>query len=272
MNKLHYAILNHLSPKAGRSIFSARLIELLAFTYKQALCCLFPIFVFLMLATSHYVTIIPRYDFMLITCLGMQIYMYKSGLESKHEVLVILVFHLLGLVMELHKVNVGSWSYPEFAYVKIGNVPLYSGFMYASVASYICQSWTRMKLNMINWPKLPWTILVGSLIYFNFFTNAYVQDIRWFIVPILLFVFRKNWVEFNNNGVVRKMPMLVSFFLIGFFIWLAESIATFLGAWKYTYQHAGWEMVHWQKLSSWALLVIVSVIIVAQLKNIKYGK
>jgi uncharacterized membrane protein YoaT (DUF817 family) len=65
------------------------------------------------------------------------------------------------------------------------------------------------------------------------------------------------------------MPVIVSFLLIGFFIWLAENMATFLGAWKYAYQHKGWAMVNYQKISSWAFLVIVSYIIVAELKMVK---
>jgi uncharacterized membrane protein YoaT (DUF817 family) len=68
------------------------------------------------------------------------------------------------------------------------------------------------------------------------------------------------------------MPALLSFLLIGFFIWMAENIATFLGAWKYAYQHAGWKMVSWHKITSWSLLVIVSIIIVGQLKLLKMSR
>jgi uncharacterized membrane protein YoaT (DUF817 family) len=50
---------------------------------------------------------------------------------------------------------------------------------------------------------------------------------------------------------------------------LAENIATFLGAWKYAYQHHAWTLVNYQKISSWAFLVIVSYIIVAELKMFK---
>ena len=66
-----------------------------------------------------------------------------------------------------------------------------------------------------------------------------------------------------------RMPVVISFLLIGFFIWLAENIATLLGAWKYAYQHQSWQMVSYQKISSWGFLVIVSYIIVAELKLLK---
>ena len=50
--------------------------------------------------------------------------------------------------MELFKVHKGSWSYPEEAYTKFFGVPLYSGFMYASVASYMCQAWHWFNLKI----------------------------------------------------------------------------------------------------------------------------
>ena len=102
---------------------------------------------------------------MLISCIFMQVVMYSTGIETKDEVLVICIFHLLGLAMELFKVHIGSWSYPENAYTKIGGVPLYSGFMYASVASYMCQAWRRFDLKMLHWPP-HWPVrIAGACIY-----------------------------------------------------------------------------------------------------------
>jgi uncharacterized membrane protein YoaT (DUF817 family) len=56
-------------------------------------------------------------------------------LETIDELKVICLFHIIGLILELYKVHMGSWSYPEEGWSKIQGVPLYSGFMYASVAS-----------------------------------------------------------------------------------------------------------------------------------------
>jgi uncharacterized membrane protein YoaT (DUF817 family) len=53
------------------------------------------------------------------------------------------------------------------------------------------------------------------------------------------------------------MPLSLSFILIGFFIWIAENIATFFGAWQYPNQRDGWSLVHLGKVSSCVLLVIV---------------
>ncbi|HCK0311303.1 TPA: DUF817 family protein, partial [Listeria innocua] len=65
------------------------------------------------------------------------------------------------------------------------------------------------------------------------------------------------------------MPLSFSFLCIAFFIYLAENIASFYGAWAYPDQLVAWRPVHVSKITSWYLLVIISIIIVAQLKFIK---
>lgn len=240
------------------------------FGIQQALSCIFPALVFAMLGASHLLTgLLPRYDFMLIACLTIQVILYKLKIETRDEVLVICIFHLLGLAMELFKVRIHSWSYPEFAYSKIGGVPLYSGFMYASVASYLCQAWRRLDVQISCWPPRLTARLCGAAIYLNFFSNHFIPDLRYVIGMLILYFFRRSVVTFKVSGGVYRMPVVLSFLLIGFFIWLAENIATLLGAWKYAYQHNSWTMVDCQKISSWFFLVIVSFIIVAELKLLK---
>lgn len=244
--------------------------RLFIFGIQQALSCLFPALVFTMLGISHLLTgLLPRYDFMLIACIAIQVILYKLKIETRDEVLVICVFHLLGLMMELFKVHIHSWAYPEFAYTKIGGVPLYSGFMYASVASYLCQAWRRLDVQISNWPSRLTARLCGAAIYLNFFTNHFIPDVRYIICLLILYFFRKSVVTYRVDGCMYRMPVVLSFLLIGFFIWLAENIATLLGAWKYAYQHNTWTMVDCQKISSWFFLVIVSFIIVAELKMLK---
>ncbi|KAA0760515.1 DUF817 domain-containing protein [Bacillus sp. SH5-2] len=248
--------------------------QLLHFTYEQALSCLFPVVIFLTLALSKIVSIpgLYRYDFILIVCLLMQWIMYKTGLETKDELKVITVFHLIGLLLEIYKVHFGSWSYPEEAYSKIFGVPLYSGFMYASVASYICQAWRRLHLQMYHWPKAIFAVPLGAMIYFNFFTHHFLYDFRWVLTVFLFIVFFRTFVEFSLQGVTYKMPLILSFFLIGFFIWIAENVATFFGAWQYPNQREAWNLVHLSKISSWFLLVVISIMIVTQLKHLKESK
>jgi uncharacterized membrane protein YoaT (DUF817 family) len=242
----------------------------LIFTKQQALCCFFPVLVFTLLGVSHFFAgFIYRYDFMLIGCITIQAVLYVLKIETKDEVTVICVFHLLGLIMELFKTHIRSWAYPEYAFTKIVGMPLYSGFMYASVACYMCQAWRRFSLQLYNWPSHWVARLVGALIYLNFFSNHFIIDLRYAVGLLILYFFRKAVVEFYIEGKTYRMPVILSFLLIGFFIWLAENIATRLGAWKYAYQHHTWAMVDYHKISSWAFLVIVSYIIIAELKIIK---
>jgi uncharacterized membrane protein YoaT (DUF817 family) len=247
--------------------------ELVVFGGKNAISCIFPVFIFVSLWLSPYITpsFMYRYDMLLLLCLSMQAAMFYFRMETFDEVKVITLFHLLGLIMEIYKVHVGSWSYPEDAYTKVFNVPIYSGFMYASVASFMTQAWRRFDLQLVKWPKNLIAIAIGAAIYLNFFFNYY-YDIRYFIFAAIFIAFFFTKIKFTNNGPAREMPLVLTFLLIGFFVWIAENIATFLGAWKYPYQHQDWQMVGFSKISSWFLMVIVSLIIVVQLKFIKKRK
>ncbi|MGQ0418296.1 DUF817 family protein, partial [Bacillus sp. HC-TM] len=94
----------------------------------------------------------------------------------------------------------------------------------------------------------------------------------WFLTLLLFIVFFQTFVEFSLRGVTYKIPLVLSFFLIGFFIWIAENIATFFGAWQYPNQREAWNLVHLSKISSWFLLVVISIMIVTQLKHLKESK
>jgi uncharacterized membrane protein YoaT (DUF817 family) len=245
--------------------------KLFIFTWNQALCCIFPILIFSAMAVTKVVEIpyLHRYDLILLICVIAQIAMVWFKLESMDELKVITLFHLIGLGLELYKVNMGSWSYPEDGWTKFWGVPLYSGFMYASVSSYICQAWRRFDLKFEQWPNGLLTTAMAVLIYLNFFTHHYFWDMRWVLSASLLLLFPRTSVLFTVAGKAYRMHILLSFLLIAFFIWIAENISTFLGAWKYPDQELRWNVVHWGKFSSWFLLIIISIIIVVQLKNLK---
>lgn len=254
--------------------------QLIVFTWLQVKCCIFPAAIFMMLAASKLaesagfdgipgVFGLPRYDALLVGCLLMQVFMVKSGLETKDELKVICLFHIIGLCLEIYKVRMGSWSYPEPAYAKVLGVPLYSGFMYASVASYICQAWRRFDLEFTGWPGRIPAYGLAAAIYLNFFTHHFLPDLRWVLTGLLFVVFGKAWVAFKVDGHGYRMPVVLSYLLIGFFIWVAENISTFFGAWQYPDQEHVWRMVHLSKISSWFLLVIISVTLVVNLKGEK---
>ncbi|KUP06737.1 hypothetical protein Q73_10995 [Bacillus coahuilensis m2-6] len=247
------------------------LFQLVRFGYQQALSCLFPVVIFASLALTQVIPLpfFYRYDWLLLICLLMQWWMVKSGRESYDELKVISLFHIIGLALELFKVHMGSWSYPEEGFFKILGVPLYSGFMYASVASYLCQAWRRLQVQLVKWPSNWLVVPLAAAIYFNFFTHHYWIDIRWWLSILVIVVFCKSWVTYKIGDSFYRMPIALSFILIGFFIWVAENIATYLGAWQYPNQTDAWSLVHLGKVSSWLLLVIVSFLIVATLKQVK---
>jgi uncharacterized membrane protein YoaT (DUF817 family) len=111
--------------------------------------------------------------------------------------------------------------------------------------------------------------LVALAIYANFFTHHFIGDYRWYIAACALGLYARTSVIFRPYDRDRKMPLLLAFVLIGFFIWLAENISTFFGVWTYPNQLGAWSSVHIGKWSSWSLLVIMTFTIVANLKHIK---
>ena len=242
--------------------------QLLRFAWQEALSCVFAVAVFAMLALSRVVeTPVPRYDLLLIGCVLVTVVLWISGLETGREVLVICLFHAVGLALELFKVRAGSWSYPEDALTKVGGVPLYSGFMYAAVGSYLCQAWRRLDLVLIDYRPIP-TAIVAAGIYANFFTHHWLPDLRLLGALALLVVTWRTTVAYRVGVQRYRMSLAVSFALIGGFLWMAENAATFLGAWQYPDQADIWRMVHLSKFGSWALLVSVSFVLVASLKRL----
>ncbi|RWZ54656.1 DUF817 domain-containing protein [Halobacillus fulvus] len=247
------------------------IIQLLHFGWQQALSCIFPVVIFVSLALTQVMPfpLLPRYDWLLVIFLVTQWWMVRSGLETLDELKVITVFHGIGIALEIFKVHMGSWSYPGEGFFMVAGVPLYSGFMYASVASYLCQAWRRLGVKLVDWPRFSVVTVLAAAIYFNFFTHHFWVDLRWVLFGLVLIVFWRTWVSYTVNGSSYRMPLSLSFVLIGLFIWIAENIATFFNAWQYPNQSSGWEIVHLGKVSSWILLVIVSFLIVATLKQVK---
>jgi len=247
--------------------------ELAYFTVKEARSCLFGALffaaVFLVPRTGFFW--LPRYDLLLLIAVLIQIWMVWAKLETWDELKAISLFHVVGFALEVFKTSTGiqSWSYPDFAYTKILGVPLFSGFMYAAVGSYITQSWRLLDLKVVHHPPYWMAGIMAALIYANFFTHHFIGDYRWNIAACALGLYARATVIFRPFDRERKIPLLLSFLLIGFFIWVAENINTFFGIWKYPNQLGAWSSVHVGKWSSWSLLVIMTFTIVANLKHVK---
>ena len=148
-------------------------------------------------------------------------------------------------------------------------MPLYSGFMYASVASYLCQIWRRLKMRVTRWPHNETALLLGACIYVNFFTERYLPDLRLVLIPAVFLFFRRAEVRYTVQDASFQIPLGAALALAGAAILMAENAATFLGAWRYPFQSHAWHPVWTEKATSWFLLSVVSFLIVAQLKHIK---
>ncbi len=248
-------------------------LEFWFFGLKEARACLFVgLFFMAVFAVPRGGLLgVPRYDLLLVIALGIQVWMLWTGLETWDEFKAIGVFHIVGFALEVFKVSgsIKSWSYPDPAYTKIFGVPLFAGFMYASVGSYIIQAWRLFDLQIRHHPPHWMAALIAVLIYANFFTHHYIGDYRWYLAAALIGLYARSTVIFHPMSKPRQMPLIVSFVLIGFFIWLAENISTFFGIWKYPNQLGAWATVSLGKWSSWSLLVVMTFTIVANLKHIK---
>ena len=247
--------------------------EFLLFGFKQGWACLFGGLMLALLLATHlfYPAGAPlhRYDFLTLSAVTIQIAMLALRLESPREALVIGAFHLVGTIMELFKTHAGSWVYPEASLLHIGPVPLFSGFMYAAVGSYIARVWRIFDFGFGRYPPVWATVLLASAIYVNFFAHHWLPDVRAILFAVAILLFGRSWIWFTPWREPRRMPLLLGFFLVALFIWLAENIGTFANAWTYPSQRHGWEMVSLNKLGAWYLLMIISFVLVSLIHGIR---
>ena len=242
------------------------LYEFLLFGFKQAWACLFGGLLLALLLGTHFFypedALLHRYDFLTLAALAIQAAMLAFRLETWAEAKVILIFHVVGTVMELFKTAAGSWIYPEASVLHIGAVPLFSGFMYAAVGSYIARVWRIFDFRYSAYPPRWATWVLAAAIYVNFFAHHWLPDIRLVLFAATILLFARTRVHFRNWRAHRWMPLLVGFLLVALFIWGAENIGTFAQAWTYPGQEHGWRMVSPAKLGSWFLLMLISFVLV----------
>jgi len=106
---------------------------------------------------------------------------------------------LIGLALEVFKVRTGSWAYPDAGVVRVGGVPVFSGFMYASVGSYICQAFRRLDLHVGGFRWWPVSLLAVAA-YLNFFPHHVIVDLRWVIAAGFLIALWGSAVHFTVGG------------------------------------------------------------------------
>ena len=248
--------------------------EFLWFGLKQAWACIFgALLLGGILATRIWYPDIPlaRYDFLVIYAVAIQLSLYFLKLESWREIGVILLFHLMATGMELFKTSteIGSWSYPEKSILRIGNVPFFTGFMYAAVGSYMARAWRGFHFRFTDFPPLWLASAIAVLAYANFFTHHYFFDIRWLLIIAGAIAFRKTMIHFKPKNLELRMPLLLGFILVALFLFIAENLGTFARAWQYPDQKSGWKPVHFSKFTAWYLLMQLSFILIYSLRQLE---
>lgn len=257
-----HAVLDRL-PAGG--LYGA-LVEFLVFGLKQAWACLFGgAMLALIMATKLWwpqESGLARYDFLFLSAVAIQLAMLALKLEKPSEAKVILIFHIVGTAMEVFKTSAGSWAYPEESLFRIGNVPLFSGFMYAAVGSYLARVSRIFDMRYTSYPPLWATVLLCAAIYVNFFAHHFIIDIRYGLFAITAALYFRTVVHYRVFRFRHRMPLLLGFLLVALFIWFAENIGTWSRAWIYPGQHDAWTPVSIQKLGAWYLLMIISFVLV----------
>ncbi|WP_264213907.1 DUF817 domain-containing protein [Leisingera thetidis] len=204
---------------------------------------------------------LARYDALLAYALMLQVLLLASGMESWREVRVILLFHLTGTAMEIFKVQAGSWAYPGAGLIKVYEVPLFSGFMYAAVGSYMARVIRLFDMQFAPYPPFWASVLLAIAIYGNFFAHHFLPDIRLGLFAATVLLFARTRIWFRIGECYYWMPLPLAAFFSSFFLWLAENVGTSTKTWLYNGQSSA-DWVSLAKMGSWYLLLYVSFVTV----------
>ncbi|MFZ2887316.1 MAG: DUF817 family protein, partial [Minisyncoccia bacterium] len=128
---------------------------------------------------------ITRYDFIFLAAVLFQVCALVFRFEQRREFFVIIIFHILATGMEIFKTHpaIGSWAYPNTDNVlfMFATVPLFTGFLYSAIGSYISRAIQFLNLSFLNFPASYHLWILAALIYINFFTHHFIYDIRYLL-------------------------------------------------------------------------------------------
>ncbi len=241
------------------------LAELVMFVLKQGWACLFGGLLLAAIIGTRLIWQpgwpVHRYDALFLFAVATQALFLWRRLETWEEARVILLFHLTGTAMEWFKVGAGSWAYPEAGLFKLMGVPLFSGFMYAAVGSYMARVIRIFDMRFAPYPPFWLTVLLAVAIYVNFFAHHFLPDIRLVLFAATVLIFGRCRIWFRIHDHDWWMPLPLAAFLSSFALWLAENVGTATGTWLYSGQTPD-RLVSLAKLGSWYLLLYVAFVTV----------
>lgn len=266
--------LEHRLGDAARARLPLPVAEFTLFVLKQGWACLFGGLMLAAIIASRLIWQpdwpIHRYDALFLFALATQAVFLWLKLETWEEARVILLFHLTGTAMEWFKVGAGSWAYPEPALFKVMEVPLFSGFMYAAVGSYMARVIRIFDMRFTPYPPFALTILLAVAIYVNFFAHHFLPDIRIALFAATVVLYARTRVWFRITDRAHWMPLPLAAFLSALALWVAENIGTATGTWLYSGQTPG-QFVSLGKLGAWYLLLYVSFVTVTVVSRSALG-
>jgi uncharacterized membrane protein YoaT (DUF817 family) len=257
--------LEHRMGDWARARLPFALAELVMFVLKQGWASLFGGLLLLAIIGTKLIWqsdwLLHRYDALFLFAIATQVVFLMTKLETWEEARVILLFHVTGTAMEWFKVHAGSWAYPEPGIFKLMGVPLFSGFMYAAVGSYMARVIRVFDMVFAPYPRFGLTVLLAGAIYVNFFAHHFLPDIRQalFLATVALYGRTRIWFRIHDRH--WWMPLPIAAFLSALALWVAENIGTVTGTWIYSGQLRG-DMVSFAKLGSWYLLLYVAFVTV----------
>ena len=239
--------------------------ELVMFVLKQGWACLFGGLLLAVIIATKLAWQpgwpLQRYDFLFLFAIATQVLFLATKLETWEEARVILLFHLTGTAMEWFKVHAGSWAYPEPGIFKLMGVPLFSGFMYAAVGSYMARVIRVFDMRFAPYPSFPLTVALAAAIYLNFFAHHFLPDIRVLLFAATIALYWRTRIWFRIHDRHWWMPLPVAAVLSAVALWVAENVGTVTGTWIYSGQAPG-QIVSFAKLGSWYLLLYVAFVTV----------
>ena len=202
---------------------------------------------------------IARYDALLLVAVAVQLAFIALRIESRDELVGLVVFCLLGMGLEWFNTARGHWTYPEEGLFAIGHVPLFVGFAYAAVGICLLRMLRIFDMCFAPFPPRWVMALLALAIYVNFFTQHLWVDIRLGLFAATLALFARTRIHFDLTKRRRGwMPMLLSLVLSALCLWLAENLGTLTDTWEY---HGQGDTVSLATLGSWYLFLCVALMV-----------
>ena len=108
-------------------------------------------------------------------------------------------------------------------------MPLFSGFVYAAVGSYIARVIRIFNIRLAPFPSFALTLGLAAAIYANFFAHHFLPDIRLalFVATVVLYARTKIWFRIHDRHWWMPMPLAAR--LSALTLRIAENVGTAAG-------------------------------------------